>query len=97
MPTPRWAAACRGVSQIDSRPDADIRTPAWKLDDGRLFDLRGDPGETHDVGGGHPEMVAFLSRRLSSLLAERPGAAAGPRVELSADERARLRSLGYLQ
>jgi len=91
------AAARFAVSQIDSRPDADIRTPAWKLDDGRLFDLRGDPGETHDVGAGHPEMVAFLSRRLSSLLAERPGAAAGPRVELSADERARLRSLGYLQ
>ena len=90
------AAAPRfAVSRFDSLPTAAIRTGSWKLIGERLFDLRGDPGETRDVAAGHPEIVAFLRRRLAALEAERP-AAAGPRVELSAEERDRLRSLGYL-
>ena len=87
---PRFA-----VSRFDSLPTAAIRAGSWKLIGDRLFDLRGDPGETRDVAAEHPEIVSFLRRRLAALEAERP-AAAGPRVELSAEERDRLRSLGYL-
>ena len=89
-PIPRLA-----VSKFDTRPDTSIRTGAWKLYDGRLYDLRGDPGETRDVAAQHPEVAAFLTRRLRALVAERP-ASAGPKVELTGEERERLRSLGYL-
>jgi len=91
----RAAAPRFAVSRFDSLPTAAIRTGSWKLIGDRLFDLRSDPGETRDVAAEHPEIVAFLRRRLAALEAERP-AAAGPRVELSAEERDRLRSLGYL-
>ena len=87
---PRFA-----VSRFDTAPVAAIRTSSWKLFGDRLFDLRGDPGETRDVAAQHPEIVRFLSRRLAALEAERP-AAPGSHVELTGEERDRLRSLGYL-
>jgi arylsulfatase A-like enzyme len=91
----RAAAPRFAVSRFDSLPTAAIRTSSWKLIGNRLYDLRSDPAETRDVAAQHPDIVRFLSRRLAALEAERP-AASGPRVELTAEERDRLRSLGYL-
>lgn len=91
----RAAAPRFAVSRFDSLPTAAIRTSSWKLIGGRLFDLRSDPAEACDVARQHPEIVRFLKLRLAALEAERP-AASGPRVELTAEERDRLRSLGYL-
>jgi arylsulfatase A-like enzyme len=87
------------VSQIDSKPDTAIRTAAWKLYDGRLYDLAGDPGESRDVAAQHPEVAAKLARELRAEMASGPAAAAPPPggdVQLSREERARLRALGYL-
>jgi arylsulfatase A-like enzyme len=87
---PRFA-----VSQMESLVDASLRMAPWKLYDGRLYDLASDPGEKRDVAAQHPDLAAALGRRLHALLAEQP-AAAGPAVTLSAEERSRLRALGYL-
>lgn len=91
----RAAAPRFAVSRFDSLPTAAIRTSSWKLIGSRLYDMRSDPAETRDVAAQHPEIVCFLGRRLAAQEAERP-AASGPRVELTAEERDRLRSLGYL-
>jgi arylsulfatase A len=43
-----------------------IRAGHWKLhlaEPGRLYDLRADPSESHDVAGQHAELVADLVRR----------------------------------
>ena len=89
-PPPRFA-----VSQVDSHPDTSIRVANWKLYDSRLFDLHADPRETRDAAPGHSDVATALDRRRQALLAELPGAA-GPPVTLTPEERARLRSLGYL-
>jgi arylsulfatase A-like enzyme len=66
--------------------------------DGRsfLFDLAADPGETRDVAAAHPEVVAAHRERVAAL-ASSLAAARAPRDELGAEERARLRALGYLE
>jgi len=66
------------------------------LPDGpQLFDLAADPGETADLAGrGLPE-----EGRLAAALAEwlAGGRTAAPPVELTGEDRERLRALGYLR
>jgi arylsulfatase A-like enzyme len=88
--TPRYA-----VSKLDSQPGTSIRLASWKLIDRRLYDLASDPGELHDVAAQHPDVAASLAARLQALIAELP-AATGPEAKVGAEERARLRALGYL-
>jgi arylsulfatase A-like enzyme len=79
-----------------------LRTRDWKLihiPDGkggidRLYDLRIDPGETADVAGQNPEVVARLRRELEPYLAMDADAVEGS--SLSEEEKERLRALGYL-
>ncbi len=91
----RAAAPRFAVSQMESLADTSLRLAPWKLYDGRLYDLAGDPGETRDLAARHRDLAAALGGRLKALLAEQP-AAAGPSVALSVEERSRLRALGYL-
>ncbi|MDP6762575.1 MAG: sulfatase [Planctomycetota bacterium] len=65
----------------------------------RLYDLEVDPAEQADISVDHPDLVARLTDRLDMLVrdsaaighARKPGAT----VELTTQERARLRDLGY--
>jgi len=59
-----------------------------------LFDLEADPEELRDRAAADPEAVAKLDRLLEEHLGARRHAAGG--VELDAEERDRLRSLGYV-
>ncbi len=61
-----------------------ILSGRFKLMGERLFDLEEDPGETTDVAGAHPEVVARLRVRLSELSAARPSIAEflGPSPQL---------------
>jgi|GEM_PF-346748 len=76
-----------------------IRTMESEPPVDELFDLRADPGELHNLATSHPERAAMLLALLNRL-EDRPKNApevtpASPR--LSDEERARLRSLGYLR
>jgi len=79
------------------------RTPRFKLVDQRtpeggrvrvLFDLTSDPGETHDVSAAHPEVVRELGAQLDAWSAQVPGF--DETADLDADQRERLRALGYI-
>ena len=60
-----------------------------------LYDLRGDPGERHDLAGANVRLARRLARRLR---APRDAAASGTAAARPADETARkLRALGYTQ
>ena len=63
-----------------------------------LFDLSVDPGEQTDLATSRPEVVAALRPRLEAMWSE---AARDKRVapvrDLDDEERARLRSLGYIE
>ncbi len=62
-----------------------------------LFDLAEDPGEMRNCLGEHPECGRRLERELDRLDAEaRRRAPRGPAPEPSAEQRRRLRALGYL-
>jgi arylsulfatase A-like enzyme len=63
-----------------------------------LYDLRRDPGELHNLAGSGLQIEGDLAALLAHWLADRrvPGAAATPRRDLSAEEVARLKALGYL-
>jgi arylsulfatase A-like enzyme len=62
----------------------------------RLFDLETDPGERRDVAGDHPEVARAHAERIDAL-SRQLGTSLEVRQELSDDERARLRVLGYLE
>ena len=73
-----------------------LRTPEWKLFDGRLYSLADDPGEQHDVAKAHEDVARRLAARRKALAAERPRPA--PRSAAPDDAlRERLRSLGYVE
>jgi hypothetical protein len=76
--------------------------PPWKVilpDRGdaqpKLFDLRSDPHERHDLAAQHPVLVEYARLRAAELQ-EAPPAEASPPVELDAATRERLRRLGYV-
>ena len=73
-----------------------LRTPAWKLIDGRLYDLGRDPGETQDVAAAQPARARELAERRRAIVESRPRP---PRRAAEADDelRERLRALGYLE
>ena len=66
-----------------------------------LYDLVKDPGETLDLSAAEPELTKELKDRLEARFAEEARLAAGlagaeaPPVELSDEQKRRLRSLGY--
>ena len=60
----------------------------------RLYDLKADPEETRDVAAAHPNVVRRLRKALDEVMRESRGSA--PERELSEEEKARLRALGYL-
>lgn len=79
------------------------RTPDWKcfwrVDDGvvELYDLVDDPGETVDVSGDNPEIIADLRQRMESYLADAEASDVTlPEVDDSAEVQQRLRDLGYV-
>ena len=61
-----------------------------------LIDLTADPGETRDVAALHPEIANRHRERIRELAAAL-STQQGGRSELSADDRERLRALGYLE
>ena len=83
---------------------ASVRYEGWKLLSGpgrlELYDLRTDPGETHNLASSQPDRVASLLAQLHHAAGE-----GGPRtpqpLELSPKEKRehleRLRALGYVE
>ena len=59
-----------------------------------LCDLGVDPGETRDVSAAHPEVVRDLGAQLDAWSAQVPGF--DETAGLDADQRERLRALGYI-
>jgi hypothetical protein len=60
----------------------------------RLFDLRNDPQEQHDLAAGAPERVQLLEAALTRLLdGEVAGQSSG--AELTPEDMELLRKLGY--
>jgi tetratricopeptide (TPR) repeat protein len=59
-----------------------------------LYDLRSDPGETHNLADGAPPLVEELDALLTAKLAS--GGPVRPNLAPSDDQRARLESLGYV-
>jgi arylsulfatase A-like enzyme len=78
-------------------PLVGLRTDAFKYIRAprrELYDLRSDPGELHDVAAASPEIVERLDADLERHL-ER-GRRVAETVEVGAEDRARLESLGYV-
>ena len=69
-----------------------------RRDSGRafLYDLEADPAEQHDLSEGQALRVLAHRNRINELTRSL-AAAAAPRRELSEEEKARLRALGYLE
>jgi len=59
-----------------------------------LYDLTADPGETRNLARREPERVAELDRLLEARLAD--AVPVSPNLDLDAEARARLESLGYV-
>jgi arylsulfatase A-like enzyme len=72
-----------------------LRTPEWKLVDGRLYDLRRDPREQTDVAAREPKVVERMKSRRLEILGSRPLPHPRP-AQVNEELRQRLRSLGYL-
>lgn len=78
------------------------RQGRWKLfreratGEVQLVDLEADPGETSDVADAHPEVVEERSARIDALV-EELGVSGVPELDLSEEDAARLRALGYLE
>ncbi len=88
-PEPRERAARTGRFKL-----VDRRTPGGGLER-LLIDLEADPQETRDASAEHPEVAARLAATLDAWIAEVEGTQALP--DLDADQRERLRELGYLE
>jgi arylsulfatase A-like enzyme len=81
---------------VEPNASVALRTPVWKLYDGRLFDLVADPGETRDVARDHGDVVRQLGEELRALVAARPRPSR--RVATPDDDvKERLRALGYVE
>jgi arylsulfatase A-like enzyme len=93
----------------DATPDVEVAGAQVALRKGRwkyvlapqesppvLYDLEADPAELVDVSGQSPQQAERLRSRLERWLAAHPSGAAPPR-EPTAEDRARLRALGYTE
>jgi arylsulfatase A-like enzyme len=74
-----------------------LTTRRLKLNDGKVFDLQGDPGEKVDLAFERPALRAELERALRSAVEARPALAGAPPTVLSEEELRRLESLGYVR
>jgi arylsulfatase A-like enzyme len=72
-----------------------LRTPEWKLINGRLYNLRRDPGELTDVAASEPQVVERMTSRRLELLQARRQPRPQP-AQINEELRDRLRALGYL-
>jgi arylsulfatase A-like enzyme/tetratricopeptide (TPR) repeat protein len=61
-----------------------------------LYDLEADPAETKNLAAGEPKTVADLKGRLAAVVRSEGVSLEAAARELSAEEKARLRSLGYV-
>ncbi len=96
---PPWITT--GRDQPVTTPALGVRVGAWKYLEGpepgnrELYDLETDPHEENDLSLARKEIVEEMRLLLGQHLRE--AAKAGrPRTMLSEEDRARLRSLGYL-
>jgi len=87
------------ISQQDlsrtQRPAASVRTERWKYYDGRLFDLKADPGEQVNVSNSHWDLIEGFRAVLDETL-ENARLSGGDPVELDSETRHQLKALGYL-
>lgn len=96
------AAYCETLSPLISyhwAPLYSVRTPRWKYIRApieELYDLRADPGELENLADRRPEQVARLESHLDAFLAGAGEDLARSQRTPSAEERARLESLGYI-
>lgn len=73
----------------------DIYEKKWQL-----FDNREDPWDQRDIAAQHPQRVSAMKKELRSLLVQNKRISAARKeeeVEISPEDEARLRALGYLQ
>jgi arylsulfatase A-like enzyme len=105
------------VYGFGSKNNLSIRSKTWKLmsDDGlnrnryRLYNVKNDPDEQHNVVSEYPEIQGDLEKKLRLRVEESlelrarmvnsgrgAGVASGREVKLKEDEKERLRSLGYV-
>ena len=76
-----------------------VRDAGWKLiraPEPELYDLRADPGETHNLFGARPEQVARLEKELDAFLADASLDVREAARQPTPEELERLRSLGYV-
>jgi arylsulfatase A-like enzyme len=93
----RWDELFVGEMFFRTYREGGFKT-ALRRTDGRafLYDLTNDPQERHDLSNEKPLLVLSHRERLNALSAAL-AAAAAPQRELSAEDRERLRALGYLE
>ena len=115
-PRPAFSEKAETKDGSDSPPPHDtesfsVTEDGWKLirNDRRasgvpqfeLYDALRDPLNRNDVAAAHPEIVARLSRSLTSWKSKAEGARiaveAGSKVEMKPEDLERLRSLGYIR
>ena len=94
-PRPEAAAEVWSSRDIPAPNVVALRTPEWKLIDGRLYDLRRDPGEATDVAAREPQVVERMTSRRLELLQSRHQPRRQP-AQINEELRQRLRALGYL-
>lgn len=79
-----------------------IMSDSWKyiagMDEGtlELFDLNHDPGELYNVYEKFPDRVADLSGRLHTWMEANTRSIGGTGVEISEEDKAKLRAMGYV-
>ena len=64
--------------------------------DAGLFDLKSDPGETHDLSNGQPEVLKTMSEALERWTAGRSTLPPSPVGKLDPETRRQMKALGYL-
>lgn len=74
-----------------------LTTRRLKLNDGKVFDLQGDPGEKVDLAFERLELRTELERALRAAVEERPALAGAAPAVLTEEELRRLESLGYVR
>ena len=98
--TPRWKLIVEREKNVQRAPDGRLPAPTAERGSVRrvlLFDRAADPKERTDLTENRPEIVDRLRKRIEAAVAEaRASAVDLETVDVGADERARLRDLGYL-